>query len=570
MYIIKNALKCIIRSKGRNVLIGIIALVISISACLGLSIRQAAENAKENALDGMSITATISYDRSSMMDQIGGKGMPSKGEGGKGGFDRNQFADMMGSASSLTLEEYEKYAEADSVEAFYYTLTAYFNGSENFSPVTDETDESESDESSSDESSSDESTSDENESGNGSKNPFSGGFGGMMGMGGFSSGDFTIVGYSSDIAMTSFANGSSSILDGGSMFEEGTSDLVCVISYELAKFNDLSVGDTVVITNPSLESETYTLTISGIYSSSENNDFSMSMFGASQDPANRIYMSAKALDVILDSSEENSTTTTDDYGRESESKVTGTLSATYLFADSDAYYAFEEEARALGLDESYTISSTDITSFENSIAPLNTLGTMAGWFLLVILIIGAIILVVLNIFNVRERKYEVGVLTAMGMKKYKVALQFMCEILVVTMLAVVIGAGVGAVSSVPVTNALLESQVENQNSQQTQIEQNFGRPNNMGGFGGGNMPSDMPSDIGGGNPFGDMFGGENSPIGEMFGGAADYVTEVDSAMDLTVVLELIGIGLLLTIVASAASVLFVMRYDPLKILANRD
>jgi putative ABC transport system ATP-binding protein len=45
MYIIKNALRCIGRSKGRNVLIGIIALVIAISACIGLSIRQAAESA---------------------------------------------------------------------------------------------------------------------------------------------------------------------------------------------------------------------------------------------------------------------------------------------------------------------------------------------------------------------------------------------------------------------------------------------------------------------------------------------------------------------------------------------
>ena len=32
MYIIKNALRCIGRAKGRNVLIGIIALVIAIAA----------------------------------------------------------------------------------------------------------------------------------------------------------------------------------------------------------------------------------------------------------------------------------------------------------------------------------------------------------------------------------------------------------------------------------------------------------------------------------------------------------------------------------------------------------
>lgn len=59
MYIIKNAFRCIGRSKGRNILIGIIALVIAVSACLGLSIRQAAESAKQSALDELTVTATI-------------------------------------------------------------------------------------------------------------------------------------------------------------------------------------------------------------------------------------------------------------------------------------------------------------------------------------------------------------------------------------------------------------------------------------------------------------------------------------------------------------------------------
>ena len=545
MYIIKNAFRCIGRSKGRNVLIGIIALVIAISACIGLSIRQASVNAKTTALDGLSITAVISYDRANAMGQMGG-GRPG-GFGGSGGFDKNQFADIMGSASSLTLEEYQKYAEASTVQDFYYTLTAYFNGSENLSPVSDEIDDSESEEET------------ESDFGSGWASGFPGGMMGSM----FAMGDFSIIGYSSDSSMDAFINGNASVVD-GAMFEQGTSELICVISEELAMYNELAVGDTIILTNPSLETETYTLTISGIYTSSENNDFSMSMFGASQDPANRIYMSAAALQTVLDASEENNTTITDNYGRESESKITGTLSATYAFANVDAFHAFEEEVRAIGLSEDYTVSSSDISAYENSLAPLDTLSTMAGWFLVVILIIGGVILVVLNIFNVRERKYEVGVLTAMGMKKWKVAAQFMCEILVITMIAVILGAGIGAASSVPVTNALLEGQVESQNSQQTQMEENFGRPGDFaGGFPGGNMggmPSNIPDDIGGGkNPFDDMFKG-----------AANYITEVDSAMNLTVVFQMIGVGLLLTLVASAASVLFIMRYDPLKILANRD
>ncbi len=554
MYIVKNALRCITRSKGRNVLIGIIALVIAVSACIGLSIRQAAENAKGSALSGMQITATISFDRSGAMNQMGG--FPG---GMGGGFDRDQFASMMGNASSLTLEEYQKYAAAESVQDFYYTLTAYFNGTDSFLPVSDATDDSESD--------GELDGSLDDESGQlpgGMGGGFPGGMGGMMGSM-FSTGDFTVVGYSSDSAMTAFVNGNASILEGGTMFEEGTGDYTCVISEELALYNSLSVGDTITLTNPSQETESYTLTISGIYTSSQTNDFSMSIFGTSQDPANQIYVSANALQAILDASAQVSTTITDETtGRERDSKITGTLSATYAFADVDAYYAFEGAVRQLGLSEAYAVSSSDISAFESSLAPLNTLSTMAGWFLLVILIIGGVILVVLNIFNVRERKYEVGVLTAMGMKKWKVAAQFMCEILVVTMVAVILGAGIGAVSSVPVTNALLESQVASQNAQQEQVEQNFGRPGNMGGGFpgglGGNMPSDMPGD----------FGGGKNPFESMFGGAADYITEVDSAMNLTVVFQMIGVGLLLTLLASAASVLFIMRYDPLKILANRD
>lgn len=554
MYIFKNALRAVSRAKERNILIGIIALVIAVSACLGLSIRQAAENTKKSTMEGMSVTATISYDRGAAMEQMGG----GFGGMGDGGFDRDSFASLMGNTSSMSLEEYEKYAEAESVEDFYYTLTAYFNGTDEFLPVSDETEES------------DETEDESSDSGEDSEemppSMFSGGFGGMMG-GMLSSGDFTVVGYSSDSAMVDFSStGTSSILDGGAMFDEGTDEYVCVISEELSIYNGLEVGDTVVISNPILETETYEIVISGIYTSSETNDFSMSMFGKSQDPANRIYMSSNALQAILDASESSSTTVTDeDTGMESESAITGTLSATYCFADTDAYYSFEEEVRTLGLDDSYTVSSSDLSAFENSLTPLNSLSTMAGWFLVVILIIGGIILVVLNIFNVRERKYEVGVLTAMGMKKWKVAAQFMFEIFVVTMVAVVIGATVGAVSSVPVTNALLAGQVESQNSQQVQVDENFGRPGNMGGFPGGSMggemPSDMPEDI-------DM--GENNPFENMFGGAADYITEVNSAMNLTVVFQMIGVGVLLTLIASLASVMFIMRYDPLKILANRD
>lgn len=129
MYIIKNAFKCIGRSLGRNILIGIIVFVIAVSACVGLSIRQAAQNTKEETLSNMTVTATISFDRQAMMGEMKGQ---------EDGFDKEQFAEKIGETSDLSLSDYKKYAKAESVKDFYYSMTASFNGNDDFSPVTTE------------------------------------------------------------------------------------------------------------------------------------------------------------------------------------------------------------------------------------------------------------------------------------------------------------------------------------------------------------------------------------------------------------------------------------------------
>lgn len=539
MYIIKNVLKCIGRSKGRNILIGVIVFVIALSSCIGLSIRQAAESAKEETLKNLKITATISFDRSSMMKEFGSNGS-------SGGFDREQFKEKMENMSSLTLEDYQKYAAADSVEDFYYTLTTSVNGTDDFSSITTETEDENSN------SSSQNSNVPSYSAGMGNKGM--GGFG-KGGIGGGMQGDFTLTGYSNETAMTEITNGTISI-NQGTVFTESTENLECIISDELAEFNSLSVGDKVKISNPNDEDETYTLKIVGIFTNSSSNETGtgfMSM--TASDPANKIYLSYNALSKILAASEKNATTETDEETDKTYStKLNGQLNGTYVFADVDSYEKFVTDVENMGLDDSYTVTSQDIEAYENSMTPLNTLSKLAGYFLIVILCIGAVILIVLNIFSVRERKYEIGVLTAMGMKKGRVALQFITEIFVITIIAVVIGAGVGAVSSVPVTNALLENQVASQNDQADRIEQGFGR---------GEKTAQTPDSA------------ENesvSPLDSLMGknNANAYVTEISSAMNFTVVLQMLGIGVLLTVISGAVSMLFIMRYEPLKILANRD
>ena len=541
MYIITNALRSLSRSVGRNILIGIIVLIIAASACVGLSIRRAADRAKETGLETMTVTAQISIDVRSMMNA-------AMGEDGK--FDRENFSGGFDKMQSVNLEELKTYASAESVSDFYYTVTLGVNGSDTFEAVTS-TYERPSD------------MPDMSQGGGmfGGGMP-GGGKGGMFG----SSSDFSIIGYSSEAAMTSFANGTTSISD-GEVFEEGTTDYTCIISSELATFNSLAVGDTVTITNPNNEEETYVLTVVGFYESTDSGEVSFGggrgSFGAS-DPTNRIYMSAAACEAIVAASEAKNTSDDD-------TALSSTTAGTYVFPNVESYEQFEEQARALGMPDEYTVSSSDVTEFEQQLVPLETLSTFAWYFLIIVLIIGAAILIVLNLFNIRERKYEVGVLTAIGMKKSKVAMQFVCETLAITVVAVLLGGAVGAVSAVPITNALLEQQITSQQNDRDRAEISFGRGEFGGQMPGGmEMGGGMPQ-MGGGMP---QMGGGMPQFGEMFEGfrdnTAEYVSEINSATDWVVLLQLLAIGMLLSVVSSLVSVVFIMRYDPLKILANRD
>ena len=553
MYIIKNAIRSITRSKGRNILIGLIALVIAVSACVALSIREAASKAREDTLSLMNITAQISLDRQSMMQSA----RPEEG----GEFDRDAMRELLQGGQSLSLEEYEKYAAAKSVSSTYYTLSATLDASEDIEPIdtqgTFERPEGES----------------AQNGGNAPDMPQGQGggrgemdFKGKMG----AQGDFTVIGYSSDSAMKEFADGTYSI-SSGAVFAENTAENECIISDELATYNDLSVGSEITLLNPNNEEESFTFKIVGIYTGTdEASGGMMGGFNTASDPANAIMTGYSALKALCDASSAEAEEITDEKsGLTSSTSVSATLEYTYVLEDVDAFETFKTEVTNLGLDEKYTVSSNDISSFEQSLTPLENLSKTATYFLIVVFAIGGVILVVINIFNIRERKYEIGVLTAIGMKKGKVALQFVTELFIVTLAAIVLGAGIGAVSSVPVTNALLSAQISANKQTAGNIEQGFGRENNVGMGGmmgmpqgsmpGGEAPDYMPNKGG--------FGGK---MQELMGSTADYISEVSYSTNLTVILQLILVGIGLTLVSSLAAVMFIMRYEPLKILTGRD
>lgn len=525
MFIIKNAWRSISRSKGRNALIVLIVAIISIAATIGLSIRNTADETRAEGLANTSVTGSISLDRTKLLSKASSSSSTdSNRESMRSALDK----------SSLTLAQYQKYATSSTaVSSTYYSEQSYLGKTSSFQPVE---------------------TTSENANNNKSTDSNNGQQGGPNGQGeqeatkSSYSTDFTITGFSDDTAVSK-ANSGNYKITSGKMFTS-TSKNEVVISNTLASFNNVKVGDTITLTSPvSGSTKTYTFTIVGIY---KNTSSTTTQGGPGNQTSsdNAIYTSMTTLTSIgLDSTtlaKADGTTT-----------PKTSLTYTYVFRNESAYNQFVKDVKSAGLSSDYTVSSTDVENYEASLVPLNNLSSFALTLLLIVLGVGAGVLVVINLFNIRERKYEIGVLTAIGVKKAKVASQFIIEILMVTMMGLGVGAVIGAVSSVPVSNQLLSSQVSSATASASSSQQQFGRSMDASSSGSsGSNTSSMPS-------------GGPSASDSTASKASSYVSTVNATVNLKVIAQLLGIGLALALLAGLVGIVFVMRYEPLQILAER-
>ncbi len=528
MFILRSALRNLSRSKGRSLLIGILITVIAFSSCIGLAIRQAAKSSRAAALADMTVTAQITPDRT---QAISSGQKPS-------------------AFKELSLSTLQKYAKAGAVKSFYYTATASLDGSGGLEAYSNTSSDSSSQSGSSSSSSSASGASastgtsqtaslttaaSATEKGNDGKG-FPEGKGMQMG-------DFTLVGASSDDALTDFTSGTSKIKS-GAMFDTDTSDLVCVISQELASANSLKVGSTITLANPNSSKETYKLKVVGIYQNSQSAAQAMAGPQGMSDPANTIYTSYNALKKITDASSKAASS--------SSTAISSRLNATYVVGSVSGYNKFKSQVKELGLSSGYTVTSADLTSYERSAASLEQLAKLAGWFLVVILAIGAVILVIMSVFSTRERKYEIGVLTAIGMKKREVARLFVTELAALALCGAIIGGGIGAAVSKPVTNKLLSKVSASQVSAQMDRQEAFGRDSAPQGAPGQDSKSGTSKSSGNGSP------------------ASQITSITKNPVNGYVVLELLGACLLLTVCAGAVSAASILRYEPLDILSGRD
>ena len=516
MYILKNSLISIFRNKGRNILIGLIILTIACASTVTLAIRNTANTIVKNYEESHDLIATISFDRGQL------------GKDFKGGEDaKKENIETFNNIQSVTIEDVKNYGDSSHLKGYYYTYTTSLN-SDTLSKATDSFEYEVEDKQTS-------TSSNTTTTGGSESRPDMPD--GQMGerhtvtenntttvitksKEKFESdknltGDFELDGYSSYDAMTEFTEGTSTITDGEMISD--FNGFECAISSELATLNSVSVGDTITLKNPTTE-KTYDFKVTGIYSSNSDNGDTASMYSKS---ANKIITGSGVIEQLV----------ADD------STLTTNVNPSFILNSEDDIEAFTAEVKEKGLNEYYTVNTNldEITSATESIENVKTFATT---FLIITLIISSLVLFVINMINIRERKYEIGVFRTIGMSKLKLTMQFVLELLIVSTISLIIGAIIGTFLAKPVGNMLLANEIESSQSTQEEMSNNFGKPDGM----------DMQFNK---------------------GGKVQAIQNMEAVVDFTVVMQLLGIGLLLTLISSLASMISIQRFSPLTILKER-
>lgn len=483
MYILKNAITSITRNKGRNILIGLVILVIACTTSITLAINNTSTNLINTYKSKYQTEATLGINRENMMKDFN----PENKEETK-----ENMREKFSSISSISVDSIKKYADSDYVKSYYYTMKVGVNANNL--------------EKASMTSNSDNEKQDENRP---ERKEFSN----------QTEGDFELLGYSSLNAMNDFIEGNYKITL-GEVFTDFESDS-CLINKELATLNNISIGDKITIVNPQDEDKTYELTVTGIYEESSS-DSGMNMFANS---VNTIITNTNFIQKVSAEDEDLSVET----------------SPTFTLTSSKVVNKFESELREKGLDDNLSVE-TNLDQVENSTKTISNVKTFSITFLIITLVIGTIVLFVINMINIRERKYEIGVLRTIGMKKTKVAQQFLYELLIVAFTSLILGAGVGATLSVPVSNHLLQSEISSSKQETENIANNFGH--------GPEKKQDRQN---------------------KFQGVTNVETfkSIDAVVDFKVLIELLGIGLVITLISCTSSIISIQRFSPLTILKER-
>ncbi|EAC5751724.1 ABC transporter permease [Listeria monocytogenes] len=486
--------------KGKSVLQLIIFTVVCVLILSGFTIQSAADKASELAREQLGGTVTLTVDREKQMQTMREEASSSDSSSTES---KPQFQ-----SSPIDVSDANDLAKLNHVASYnYYSSTqALASG---FDPIESSGDTS---------SSNDESSTTAETQGPG------GGQGGPQ----MVDADLSISGLLDSATSTDFEAGTSELTSGVAITSADKDKNVAMVEENLAEENDWKVGDSFTVTSSDGNTKV-TLKIVGIYKTTDSGS-DMAQNFSFLNPYNKVYVPYTVANTIKGSNYKN---TVD--------------SAVYTMDDAANISAFEKEAKKVdSIDwDTFKLDAND-TLYQQMIGPINSVASFSKNVVYIVSIAGALILGLLVMMQVRDRKYEMGVLLAIGEKRGKLIAQFFVEILIVALVSF----GLAAASSHYVAqlagNQLLAQQNSSTNETTTSTE-------NRGPGGGGQ-----------GGPGG--FGESVSNLTKN----TEQIKELDIQVTLEDMLKMGGIGIGIAFISVLLPAALVLRMNPKTILTKQE
>ncbi|MGE6517347.1 ABC transporter permease [Lysinibacillus sphaericus] len=323
-----------------------------------------------------------------------------------------------------------------------------------------------------------------------------------------------IQGVRSSDLLQDFTDGTNEIIDGRPITSEDTNKKVALIEKQLAEQNELQVGDMLKIQSKD-ETSKVELEIIGIYKNSGITDFEANL-PAMMHPSNKIY-------TIYDSMKEMS-----------ESNETGVSinEAIYYLNDPENIEDFKAEAMKTNIDFNLFKLDAHDALYQKMVGPIENIAATSKMIVYLVSIAGSIILGLIIMLTIKERRKELGILLAIGEKKRKLIGQLLVEVLCIAVLAFGISTITGETVSQKIGDSLLQQEVIAAEDQQQES-------NNLGfSFG---MMNKQDKDV--------------QPI-----------DDIDVSITSQDVLNLGGLGLLIATLSTLLPALSILRLNPKEIL----
>lgn len=487
--------------KGRSILQLIIFTVVCVLILSGFTIQSAADKASELAREQLGGTVRLTVDREKQMQTMREEASSSDSSSTES---KPQFQ-----SSPIDVSDANDLAKLNHVASYnYYSSTqALASG---FDPIESSGDTS---------SSNDESSTTAETQGPG------GGQGGPQ----MVDADLSISGLLDSATSTDFEAGTSELTSGVAITSADKDKNVAMVEENLAEENDWKVGDSFTVTSSDGNTK-ITLKIVGIYKTTDSGS-DMAQNFSFLNPYNKVYVPYTIANTIKGSDYKN---TVD--------------SAVYTMDDAANISAFEKEAKKVdSIDwDTFKLDAND-TLYQQMIGPINSVASFSKNVVYIVSIAGALILGLLVMMQVRDRKYEMGVLLAIGEKRGKLIAQFFVEILIVALVSF----GLAAASSHYVAqlagNQLLAQQNSSTNETTTSTE-------NRGPGGGGGQ----------GGPGG--FGQSVSNLTKN----TEQIKELDIQVTLEDMLKMGGIGIGIAFISVLLPATLVLRMNPKTILTKQE